>query len=333
MNTTRNSSENNLNTIIQDYIDVIRLSRSENTTRSYANAMAAFTTAIEEHGLDPNKIQVRDISEEWILWFTTYLKNYSPATEQLYIVAVTRFYQYLVAEEIASVNLHRVQMIVQSRSRRPGQRLPQFPKEDIEIAIDYAQSLPGKQYKDDQEHLRNLRDAAFIVTLADTGMRVHEICNLRRGDVDWNEHKAIVTGKGDQQAIIRFSSRSIRLLKTYLNIRGTIDGATGRPLPSLPLFARHDKGAGKKIKPITTATGRNIIKQRIYEVLGDRAKGIITPHSFRHYFVTNVLHGSGGNLKLAQELARHKNIQVTQRYAHLSNDEIDRSYFEIFEDS
>ncbi len=332
MSSTSSVTEYNLFSSIEDFLDVIRLSRSENTARSYTNAMSAFIATIEEHGIDPKKTQASNVSETWVSWFTAYLKAYSPATEQLYIVAITRFYQYLVAEEIAAVNLHRIQMIVQARSRRPGQRLPQFPKDEIEIVIEYAMSLPQKQYENDQDQLRNLRDAAFIVTLADTGMRVNEICNLRRGDIDWNEHKAIIIGKGDLQAIIRFSSRSIRLMKTYLNIRGTIDGTSGRPLPSLPLFARHDKGAGKKIKPITTATGRNIIKQRINEVLGDRVKGVITPHSFRHYFVTNVLHGSGGNLKLAQELARHKNIQVTQRYAHLSNEEIDKSYFEIFED-
>lgn len=40
---------------------------------------------------------------------------------------------------------------------------------------------------------------------------------------------------------------------------------------------------------------------------------------------------ASGNLKLAQELARHKNIQVTQRYAHLSDDELDKGYYEIFE--
>jgi site-specific recombinase XerC len=64
--------------------------------------------------------------------------------------------------------------------------------------------------------------------------------------------------------------------------------------------------------------------------LGDEADGSITPHSFRHYFVTTVLRGSG-NLKLAQELARHRNIAVTQRYAHLSDDELDRGYHDIFE--
>jgi integrase len=59
--------------------------------------------------------------------------------------------------------------------------------------------------------------------------------------------------------------------------------------------------------------------------------GIITPHAFRHYFVTAVLRGSGGNLKLAQELARHRSITVTQRYAHLADDELDQGYAEIFD--
>jgi integrase/recombinase XerC len=65
-------------------------------------------------------------------------------------------------------------------------------------------------------------------------------------------------------------------------------------------------------------------------VLGAEAVGTITPHSFRHYFVTKVLRGSG-NLKLAQELARHASIVVTQRYAHLSDNELDKGYYEIFE--
>jgi integrase len=188
------------------------------------------------------------------------------------------------------------------------------------------------------EKLRLLRDRAFLVTLADTGLRVHEACNLRRGDIDWNEGRAIIIGKGDKQAVVRFSTRSMNALKEYLQARGKLDGASGRPLQSLPLFARHDKGAGKKIKAMTTATGRNIVDDRVREALGaesDPSTGSgqaagITPHSFRHYFVTTVLRASG-NLKLAQELARHANIAVTQRYAHLSDDELDQGYYEIFE--
>ena len=40
---------------------------------------------------------------------------------------------------------------------------------------------------------------------------------------------------------------------------------------------------------------------------------------------------SSGNLKLAQELARHRNIAVTQRYTHLSNDELDRGFREAMD--
>jgi len=153
---------------------------------------------------------------------------------------------------------------------------------------------------------------------------------LRRGDIDWNEGRAVVIGKGNKQAVVRFSSRSLRALKAYLAARAGLDGSAGKALASLPLFARHDRGAGSRVKPITRATGALIVRRCVVQALGANSVQRITPHSLRHYFVTTVLRGSG-NLKLAQELARHANIQVTQRYAHLSDDELDRGYHEIFE--
>jgi site-specific recombinase XerD len=186
--------------------------------------------------------------------------------------------------------------------------------------------------EDIEDRLINLRDRAFLLTLGDTGLRVHEACNLHRGDLDWNEGKAMIIGKGNRQDIVRFSSRSLQALRDYLSMRSELDGASGKALSSLPLFARHDRGAGKKIKPMTTTTGRNIVTDRVKQFLGAEAVGSITPHSFRHYFVTRVL-ASSNNLKLAQELARHKNIAVTQRYAHLSDNELDRGYYDAIEET
>jgi len=184
---------------------------------------------------------------------------------------------------------------------------------------------------DDVQQLIDLRDRAFLITLADTGLRVHEACNLVRGDIDWKEYRAVIIGKGNRQDIVRFSERSMVAVKRYLEARARIDGAGGKQLGRLPLFARHDRAAGKLTRRITTTTGRNIVAERVAQAIGKDAVGTITPHSFRHYFVTRVLRASG-NLKLAQELARHRNIAVTQRYAHLSNDELDKGYWDVFEE-
>jgi integrase len=317
--------------VIAKYIDTVRQARSEHTARAYKNALNIFNKVLVEKWLDPKDTPIQKLTEDVVSPLATYLKNFAPATEHLYLQAIKGFYEYVDAERYTEINLSRVRNLIRQRARRPGIRLPQFPADDIERVLAFMADIQTPQSAEDpNEKLRAMRDRAFLLTLADTGLRVHEACRMRRGDVDWNEGRALVIGKGDKQAVVRFSTRSMRALKDYLSLRASLDGGSGRPLPSLPLFARHDKGAGKKIKPITPTTGRNIVAERVEMILGKEATGTITPHSFRHYFVTTVLKGSG-NLKLAQELARHSNIQVTQRYAHLSDDELDKGYYDIFE--
>jgi len=316
--------------MISKYLESIHLARSENTFKTYSNAIRLFSLLLKERWLDPETTSVDQLSEEAISWFAVLLKNYSSATEHLYLQAVKGFFEFLAAEKASNVNLPRIKLLIKQRSRRSGVRLPQFPREEIETIIQFVEDYRQTNFKTKKQLLRALRDRAFIITLADTGLRVHEACGLKRGDIDWNEGKAIIIGKGNKQAVLRFSNRSMQAIKDYLKERSTYDGKSGVPLTSLPLFARHDKGAGSKVKPMTTTTGRNIVAEWAVLSLGEDARKKITPHSFRHYFVTTVLRASG-NLKLAQELARHTNISVTQRYAHLSDDELDKGYIEIFD--
>lgn len=316
---------------VNAYIKSVRDARSERTARTYQNALNAFLITLQDHNVQPNKVSPGDLDEIAIAWFAADLKNYAPATERLYLTAAATFYEYLAAEELTKVNLPRVRLLIHRRARKYGQRLPQFPMDQIETIVNHMINMIINETDDHQFRLRLLRDRAFLVTLADTGLRVHEACGLQRGSMDWNEGRAVIIGKGNTEAVVRFSQRSIKAIRDYLGARASLDGSSGKPLGSLPVFARHDKGAGNKITPVTTTTGRLIVKNWVKTILGKEAVGTITPHSFRHYFVTRVLQGSG-NLKLAQELARHKNIAVTQRYAHLSNDELDRGYLEVFED-
>ena len=316
---------------INSYLSSVQLARSPRTARTYKNALQFYTETLVQNGINPSETQVANLSEDTIILMTVALKNHAATTERLYLTAVSGYFQFLVSEKAADINLPRVRLLIQQRARRPGQRLPQFPASQIDLMLEKADQLLTVPTENIADRLLNLRDRAFMYTLADTGLRVHEACNLRRGDLDWNEGKAMIIGKGNHEDIVRFSTRCTNALMDYLKERSFIDGNTGKPLSSLAIFARHDRGAGQKTKPMTTTTGRNIIAARVLEFIGPEAVGTITPHSFRHYFVTRVLRSSG-NLKLAQELARHKNIAVTQRYAHVSDDELDKGYWKAIEE-
>jgi len=322
--------------VMAKYIDIVKLSRSEHTARAYKNALQIFRDVLKENWLEPSSTPIEKLTENLISPLAGYLNVFAPATEQLYLQAVKGFYEYVDSERLADINQSRVHVLMRQRSRRrPGIRFPQFPMDDIQSLLEKVENVENLTIPIDDEELasvklRAYRDRAFLLMLADTGLRVHEACKLRRGDIDWNEGRAVVIGKGDKQAVVRFTSRALQSIKDYLSQRATLDGNSGKQLSSLPLFARHDKGAGKKVKSMTPTTGRNIVNERVEQFLGKEMVGKITPHSFRHYFVTSVLRGTG-NLRYAQELARHTNIQVTQRYTHLSNDELDKAYYEVFE--
>jgi integrase/recombinase XerC len=321
---------------INKFLRMKELSRSKLTMFAYRNGLNVFREVLQKEKVEPDTTLIAQLSEDFIEPFAEHIKAYAPATERLYMQAVKSFYEYVDANRLADINQSRVILLVRQWLRRPGIRFPQFPTEDIRKLLnelkDIEKLLISTEHTENFESikLRAYRDRAFLLTLADTGLRVHEACKLTRGDIDWKSQQGLVIGKGNKEGVVRFTTRSIQALKEYLHLRSTLDGNSGRHLTSLPLFARHDKGTGKKIRPITTTTGRTIVKERVEQLLGKEMIGKITPHSFRHYFVTNVLQHSG-NLKLAQEFARHKSIQSTQRYAHLSDEELDKAYYDIFE--
>ncbi len=199
---------------MQDYLDTVKLARSENTLLAYETAIDNLSITLKDNNIDIEKDSVERINEEIISWFAQDLKPYAATTEQLYITAAKGFLEYLVAEELSEVNLSKVKLLIRQRTRKPGKRLPQFPAQSIGRILEVMESKVIGPNEDNNEQLREMRDKAFLITLGDTGLRVHEACNLKRGDIDWNEGKALIIGKGNRQAVVRFSRRSQKALKS-----------------------------------------------------------------------------------------------------------------------
>lgn len=323
----------NVTEALERFLSEIEASRSRNTAKAYRQATKRFAELLSREGIPPTSTPISRLSLEWLVSFIQSLRPYAVATERLYITALSGFYEHAAAEGWSEVSLPALKELRRRRSRREATRLPPFPREEIDrvlAAVDQAANAALPMDGNEQEYLRLLRDRALLFVLADTGLRVSEACTLTRGHLDWNEARANVLGKGEREAVVRFSARSLRRLRAYLEARAEFDGGQGRPLASLALFARHDRAAGRKTLPLSPRSAQKIVMDWVVAVLGHGARGTITPHTFRHYFVTVVLRASGGNIRLAQELARHRSIATTERYTHLSDDELDRGYHHIF---
>jgi integrase/recombinase XerC len=141
--------------------------------------------------------------------------------------------------------------------------------------------------------------------------------------------------KKDKEAIVRITEKAFVYLQEYLTARQALDGATGKKLQHLPLFARHDRAVGKRIERISTVTGWKIIDDWLERTKkAGHLKNLsspITPHTLRHYFVTMV-YTATGDLKIAQELARHDSTATTERYTHLISPKLDRAHKLAFDE-
>ena len=256
------------------------------------------------------QISGNELSDDAYESFLTAIRHLSPSSKRVLSSAVMGLYAYCEIGDLArraKLNKHYM--------RKIRTKPVTFIRADVEKVLSHCETLTGD--------LMQLRDRAFVLTLADTGFRISELCSLTRGEIDWQEERVMITGKGDKTAVVRLSHRSTAALRDYLAARAQLDGESGKPLGSLPLFVQH--GKTKKVKPMTIDGMRKAIKVRMRE-----AGARVRIHDFRHYFVTMVMLASDGNLKMAQELARHESTQTTQRYAHFTTSELDKNYDKIF---
>lgn len=295
--------------VIPQYLDSVKLSRAGNTYRTYKHALRAFTRIVGPEA---------ELSEENYKKFLQVTAEENERAQITYRVPVTKLYKRFAPGV-------PVDLLNEDYGQQNKKRFIQYNEDGIDKLISYAETLRGD--------LQALRDRAFILALSETGLRISEACNLTRGDIDFDRGRALIIGKGDKPGVIRFGPRSLEAIRDYLSARAELDGKSGKLLTTLPLFARHDRGAGKKVKRVRPRGMQEAFDGRKREAgiseEDELEKGVITPHKLRHRFVTLILRETA-NPAIAQALARHEDINTTMRYGHLAESELDRVFTEIF---
>lgn len=162
------------------------------------------------------------------------------------------------------------------------------------------------------ESSSGIRDKAMLELMYATGLRVSELLNLEKKNV--NLQKGIVTtfGKGAKQRKVPMGEFAMEYVVKYINeVRGNNPGANTKYL-FLNKFG----------KPISRIYFFNQVRKYAEQVGIDKP---ISPHTLRHCFATHMLEG-GAQLRVVQEMLGHTNIATTQIYTHVSTKRILSAY-------
>jgi len=224
----------------------------------------------------------------------------SAATQRRGLVAIRRFYRFLVAEgdraDDPSINL-----LFPKRGRHLPRVLDEEEVERLLAAPDPSTPL-------------GLRDKSMIELLYATGLRVSELVGLALPRLRLDEGFVVVFGKGDRERVVPVGDAAELWTTRYL----------GSARPRLAT-GRHDV-------VFVNRRGGALTRQGFWKILGlhARAAGVsqVSPHVLRHSFATHLL-AHGADLRSVQAMLGHVDISTTQIYTHIHEQRL-RSLYDRF---
>ena len=159
-----------------------------------------------------------------------------------------------------------------------------------------------------RDSCETLRDLAMIDLLSSTGMRVGELVNLDRADIDFQNRECVVLGKGDKERLVYFDARTKVHLHNYLESRDD-----DNPALFVTLNCPHNRinicGVEKRLREL----GRRLHIDKVH------------PHKFRRTLATRAI-DKGMPIEQVQQLLGHQKIDTTLEYAMVNQNNVKISH-------
>lgn len=243
--------------------------------------------------------------------FLTHLDGfgYSPATTARKIATLRSFYKWMLKRGTVLTN-----PMLLIRTPKQTKRLPKA------ITVDQVEKLLSAP---DNRDTLGARDRAILETLYSTGVRVSELVDLNRNDLDHVGQTLNIRGKGKKERIVPLGSHAIAAIRHYITLlepdqRFTALRQQSMSDPAIPLFV--NKNGGR----LSTRSVRRKLDKYLKTCGLDST---ISPHTLRHSFATHLL-DNGADLRSVQELLGHQSLSTTQIYTHLSSMRLRTAYDE-----
>ena len=262
--------------------------------------------SIEDMNLDTiKKISLQDIHS-----FLAYLKenyNSKPATLARKTASIRTFFHYLCNKTKRIPNNPAQDL----ESPKLDRRLPKYLTLEESKKLLETASTP-KPKKSNNNHDNSARDFAMITLLLNCGMRLSELIGINISDIDFENRKLNVIGKGNKERTIYLNDACISAIKNYLEVR---------PRDSVKYNSRDALFLSEQKKRISKRTVQYIVKQEIKLADIDRPDKY-SVHKLRHTAATLMYKYGNVDIRALQELLGHESISTTEIYTHVDNEQI-----------
>jgi tyrosine recombinase XerC len=226
--------------------------------------------------------------------------DYSKSTTARKLATLRSFYKFCLRRSYIESN-----PLTSIRTPKQEKRLPKF------LEIEQINRLLNTP---DDGTLLGARDKAMFEVLYSTGMRVSELVDLNRTDIDETSQCIRVRGKGKKHRTTPIGPTALSAIRKYVDTR---DGD-----PRNASFDREALFVNKHGKRLSTRSVRRKLDKYLIEAGIDPS---VSPHTLRHSFATHMLN-NGADLRGVQELLGHQSISTTQIYTHLTSARLKKTY-------
>ena len=235
-------------------------------------------------------------------WLGELAKAAQPPTIARKISSVRALCEYLL--RTGELRQNPSATLASPKTRR---KLPRFLAPEVAAEV---MNAPLEQ--ESGREVCHLRDALALELLYGSGLRVSELATLDLPQISIAECEVRVLGKGRKERIVPLGSKSVSALQAYLARRGELaHPRTGALDPQALLLGQ----LGKRL----SVRWLQVLVQR-YGALG-AGRSDLHPHALRHSCATHMLEG-GADLRAIQEMLGHSSLSTTQRYTHVSLDQL-----------
>ena len=303
-----------------DYSTTI-LNKSKNSIKEYNYDLAMFLKFIKIHfnlttETDFNKIEIKDLDYDVIRKiqlddihaFLGYLAtnfNSKAATRARKISTIRIFFKYL-SQEASNRFLLDHDPALNLKTPKKDKRLPKY------LSLDDSRKLLNAASNEDNRN--HERDYAITTLFLNCGMRLSELVGININDIDFEECKMNVIGKGNKERTIYLNKACMKALASYLEIRSKSTGHCDKKNSEKALFLSERK------ERISNRTVQHIITKELAEAGLDTNKYSV--HKLRHTAATLMYQYGEVDIRALQELLGHESISTTEIYTHVNSEQV-----------